>query len=312
VNLGVAAEAAGFDLLATSDHLQPWQANEGHCGHAWVTMAAIGARTNHVWIGPAVTCPSFRYNPALVAETFSSLSQLYPGRIFLGVGSGEALNEQAAVGAWPKWRERSERLVEATEIIRQLWTGEQVRHDGKYYNVNAKLYDPPTGKVPLLMAANVGPKAMYRSGRYGDGLITDPLTWKQHRTEFEKGAKSGGKDPHNMPVLVEQFIVVGDKREAQAAANLWRFLPNAFKSYFNICDPQTIQDRASSDVSLEEVYTDWPISMDPDVHVKAVMDLFKQGATIVNVHSGQEDQWRVIDFYGKNVLPRVHRELNEG
>ena len=143
VQLGVAAEQAGFDLLATSDHLQPWQANERHAGQAWITMAALGQRTNRVWIGPTVTCPTFRYNPAVVAEAFASLNLLYPGRIFLGLGSGEALNEQAAIGSWPKWPERSERLVEATEIIRKMWTGEQIVHAGKYYNVNAKLYDPP-------------------------------------------------------------------------------------------------------------------------------------------------------------------------
>src|ERR1700689_2964741 len=171
VQLGVTAEQAGFDLLATSDHLQPWQANERPSGQAWLTMSAIGERTHRVWIGPTVTCPPFRYNPAVVAEAFSSLSLLYPGRIFLGIGSGEALNEQAAIGSWPKWPERSERLVEATEIIRKLWGGEQLVHNGKYYNVNARLYDPPAKTVPLLMAGN-GPKAMRRVGQYADGLIT--------------------------------------------------------------------------------------------------------------------------------------------
>jgi len=126
VELGVAAERAGFDLLATSDHLQPWQANEGHSGMAWVTMGAIGAKTHRVWIGPTVTCPTFRYSPAVVAEAFASLDLLYPGRIFLGIGSGEAINEQAATGDWPKWEERSERLIEAAGLIRALWKGQQV------------------------------------------------------------------------------------------------------------------------------------------------------------------------------------------
>jgi F420-dependent hydroxymycolic acid dehydrogenase len=94
VGLGVAAEDAGFDLLATSDHLQPWQSNEGHAGQAWITISALGERTKKVWIGPTVTCPTFRYNPAVVAEAFTSLGLLYPGRIFLGIGSGEALNEE--------------------------------------------------------------------------------------------------------------------------------------------------------------------------------------------------------------------------
>jgi TAT-translocated FGD2 family F420-dependent dehydrogenase len=311
VDLGVAAEQAGFDLLATSDHLQPWQANERHAGEAWVTMAALGERTKRVWIGPTVTCPSFRYNPAVVAEAFASLNLLYPGRIFLGIGSGEALNEEAAIGSWPKWPERSERLVEASKIIRKMWTGKQIVHNGKYYNVNARLYDPPVGQVPLLMAANVGPKAMYRSGQYGDGLITDPESWKQHKAEFEQGAKAARKDPAHMPVLVESFVVVGDRKDAEASAQLWRFLPNAFKSYFNIRDPQAIQDRAAAELSLEKVYGKWPISKDPDVHAQALMELFSSGATIVNVHSGQPDQLSVIEFYGNHVLPKVRAQLDE-
>ena len=144
VELGIAADQAGFDLLAVSDHFQPWQENEGHSGQAWVTMSAIGQKTKRIRMGTTVTCPTFRYNPAVVAEAFASLSLLTPGRVFLGVGSGEALNEEAATGSWPKWTERSERLVEATDIIRKLWSGRQVDHSGNYYKVNARLYDPPS------------------------------------------------------------------------------------------------------------------------------------------------------------------------
>src|ERR1700685_3366465 len=111
VQWGAAAEKAGFDLLATSDHLQPWQANEGHSGEAWVTPGALGEQPRRGWLGPPVTCPSFRYNPAGVAEAFASLSLLYPGRIFLGLGSGEALNEQAATREWPDWGEGWARVV---------------------------------------------------------------------------------------------------------------------------------------------------------------------------------------------------------
>ncbi|HLI79665.1 MAG TPA: TIGR03557 family F420-dependent LLM class oxidoreductase [Candidatus Binataceae bacterium] len=311
VNLGVMAEQAGFDLLANSDHLQPWQANEGHAGEAWVTMAALGQRTHKVWIGPTVTCPTFRYHPAVVAEAFASLSLLYPGRIFLGVGSGEALNEKAAVGSWPKWPERSERLVEATQIIREMWKGQQVDHRGKYYSVNARLYDPPAQTIPLLMAANVGPKAMRRAGQYGDGLITDPDSWKLHKSEFEAGAKAAGKDPREMPVLVEQFVVVGDQKEAEQAAELWRFLPKAFKSYFNIRDPQAIQDRADAEIQIPRMIEKWSVGTDPDVHATKIIELFESGATIVNVHSGQADQRRAIEFYGKNVLPKVRKHLQQ-
>ncbi len=306
VELGVMVEQAGFDVLTNSDHLQPWQSNEGHSGQAWLSMAAIGGRTKKMWMGTTVTCPTFRYNPAVVAEAFASLDILYPGRIFLGLGSGEALNEQAATGIWPKWPERSERLVEATEIIRELWGGQQVEHQGKYYNVNMRLYDPPKKRIPLLMAGN-GPKAMRRVGLHAEGLITDPKTWKEHREEFENGAREAGKDPAQMPIFIEQFVVVGDKKEAEASAELWRFLPKAWKPYFNIRDPQEIQRRAEAELPLEEVYKDFTIGTDPDIHVKALQKAFDGGATEVHIHSGQANQRRVIEFYGEEVLPRLRK-----
>jgi F420-dependent hydroxymycolic acid dehydrogenase len=110
-------------------------------------------------MGTTVTCPTLRYHPAVVAESFATMAQLYPGRIFLGVGSGEALNEEAATGTWPKWQERWDRLVEAIGVIRQLWTGQQVSHKGSYYTVEAKLHNPPSSPIPLLSAAN-GRKSM--------------------------------------------------------------------------------------------------------------------------------------------------------
>ena len=306
VELGVLAEQAGFDVITNSDHIQPWQANEGHAGQAWLTMAAIGARTNHIWMGTTVTCPTFRYTPAVVAEAFASLNLLYPGRIFLGIGSGEALNEQAATGSWPKWPERSERLVEAQELILKLWGGEQVEHQGKHYNVNARLYDRPKTKIPLLMAGN-GPKAMRRVGLHAEGLITDPKTWKTHREKFESAAKEAGKNPSDMPVFIEQYAIVGDKKDAEQAAELWRFMPKAWHPYFDVRDPAEIQRLAEKQVPLEEVYKDWTVSTDPEVHVQALQKAFEGGATEVHIHSGQPDQRRVIAFYGKEVLPRFRK-----
>lgn len=304
ISIGIAAERAGFGLLATSDHLQPWQSDQAHSGEAWVTLGALGQRTSRVWMGTTVTCPTFRYNPAVVAEAFASMSWLNPGRIFLGIGSGEALNEEAAVGQWPKWQERSQRLIEATDIIRQLWTGKPLDHKGTYFSVNAKLYDPPAAPIPILMAAN-GPKAMRRAGQYADGLVTDPKTWKEYKSEFEAGAKSGGKDISQMPVLVEQYAVVGDESDAKVAAQLWRFGPKSFKTYYNVRDPEKILQLANSEIPLEQVYSEWPIGTDPAVHIKTINELFQSGVSIVNIHCGQPDQKRVVDFYGKEVLPRL-------
>ncbi|MBV9825219.1 MAG: TIGR03557 family F420-dependent LLM class oxidoreductase [Alphaproteobacteria bacterium] len=304
LDIGTSATKAGFSLLATSDHIQPWQANEGHAGEAWVTMGALGARIQPAWMGTTVTCPTFRYHPAVVAQAFATLSHLYPGRVFLGVGSGEALNEKAATGTWPVWQERWDRLVEAIDIVRHLWTGEPVGFAGKFYTVNAKLYDPPPQPIPLLTAAN-GKKSMRLAGLHGDGLITDPDTWKKHKAEWEGGAKEAGKDPSTMPVLVEKFVVVGDKDEAAKSAELWRFLPKAFKKYYNVVDPAEIQKQADAQVPLEQVMSSMAIGMDPAIHIAAVQELFDSGVTIVNVHSGQQDQQKVIDFYGRSVLPKL-------
>lgn len=304
VELGNQAASGGFHLLATSDHLQPWQANEGHSGQAWVTLGALSSQVSRTWMGTTVTCPILRYSPAVVAEAFASMSYLAPGRIFLGVGSGEALNEEAATGAWPKWQERWDRLIEAITIIRQLWSGENVSYRGKYYTVDAKLYDPPPQPIPLLTAAN-GRKSMRLAGQYGDGLVTDPETWKTHKVEWQEGAHAAGKDPDEMPVLVEQYVVVGGEADAQKAAELWRFGPKAFKSLYNVRDPAEIERRAGAGTPIEQVVRGWPISTDPGPHLKKIHELQESGVSIVNIHAGQPDQRRVIEFYATHVLPKL-------
>src|SRR5947209_17064388 len=126
LELGIAAEQAGFDAVWASDHFHPWQDNQGHAGFAWATLAALGQRTARIALGTGVTCPTYRYNPAIVAQGFASLSLLYPGRVFLGVGTGEAMNEVPTGGGWGPYSERAARLVEAVRVIRRLWTGEWV------------------------------------------------------------------------------------------------------------------------------------------------------------------------------------------
>ncbi len=146
---------------------------------------------------------------------------------------------------------------------------------------------------------------MRLAGRHGDGLITDPMTWKQHKSEWEAGARDAGKDPAQMPVLVEQFVAVGAHSEALRAAELWRFIPKAFKAYYNVPDPARIQQQADTQIPLEQIVRDWPTGIDPRIHVAKLRELFDSGASIVNVHTGQTDQQRVIEFYGREVLPRL-------
>ncbi len=307
LTFGSAAEQAGFDTVWTSDHIQPWQDNEGHNGQAWVTLAALGQRTQRIPFGTGVTCPTFRYNPAVVAQTFATLGLLHPGRVFLGLGSGEALNEQTATGKWAPWSERNARIIEAIDVTRQLWSGNTVNYNGQYYQVeNMKFYDLPSQPVPIYVAAN-GPKAMYRSGRYGDGLITDPkmLMDQMAMNNFRMGAMDAGKNPAAMPILVESFVHVGDEAEARQVAEFWRFTPKSWDSYVNVPDPVQIRQRADSEVMIDEVIKNWTIGTDPQKHVEGINKLFSMGATQVYIHSAQPDQQKVIDFYGSQVLPKL-------
>jgi TAT-translocated FGD2 family F420-dependent dehydrogenase len=303
IELGQAAANVGFGVLSTSDHFQPWQANEGHCGAAWVTLGALTGRVQ-TWMGTTVTCPILRYQPAVVAQAFSTLGQLHPGRIFLGVGSGEAINEAAVTGDWPGWQERWDRMAEAIGIIRALWSGQTVSHHGQFYSVAGRLYDPPPQPIPLLVAGN-GQKSIQLAGKYGDGLITDPRTWKNYKGEWQEAAREAGKNPDEMPVLVEHWIVAGDQNEAKQQAELWRFLPKVFKKYYNNPDPVAIMQQADKEVTLDQVTAEWIIGIDPTAHIEMICDLWDSGVAIVNVHSPQADLSKVIDFYGRLVLPNL-------
>jgi TAT-translocated FGD2 family F420-dependent dehydrogenase len=306
LDYGQASERAGFDGLWISDHFQPWQPNEGHSGSAWVALGALSQRTSGIEIGTGVTCPTFRYRPAVVAQTWASLSLLAPGRVFLGVGTGENLNEGAAGGGWASYEERGSRLLEAVKIIRALWTGEHTRIKGRFWDVDARLYDAPASPIPLYIAAG-GPRSARLSGLLGDGLITGAETLrKDHRVKaaWEQGSSEAGKEPGAL--IVEHWAVVGGQKEARAAAGKWRFMTKAWEhGFFDNVDPADIQARAEKEVSLESVLEGWTVSEDPRVHVEAIEGLAQLGATHVAVHVGTPDQEEVIEFFGKKVLPSL-------
>ena len=305
VEYGHAAELAGFQGVWSSDHFQPWQDNEGHSGSAWVTLAALTQRTSRIALGTGVTCPIFRYRPAVVAQAWASLSQLAPGRVFLGLGSGERLNEGAAGGGWASYEERASRLIEAVKMIRALWTGEPVRMEGRFWDVDGRLYDPPVSPIPIYIAAG-GPKSARTAGVYGDGLITGAATLKRNpgiRAAWEEGVRESGRLPSAEPVIAEHWAMVGGEEEAREAAARWRFVPNAWKAgYFDNASPVEIRARAEEEVPLERVLEDWTVSSDPRVHRAAIRELGELGATHVVVHVAAPNQLQVIDFFGREVL----------
>jgi alkanesulfonate monooxygenase SsuD/methylene tetrahydromethanopterin reductase-like flavin-dependent oxidoreductase (luciferase family) len=233
------------------------------------------------------------------------LQNHFPGRVFLGTGTGEALNEIPGGGGWGTYRERADRWVEAVQLIRQLWTGQPVTFQGQYYSENGgRLYDPPSQTIPLYMAAS-GPESGALAGQYGDGLITDPKMAQDPtmRAAWSNGAATGGQNVAQLQLLTEQYVVVGSEADAQVGAELWRFQPKAWHPYVLDPDPVDIHRRADAEVPLQQVYQDWPVSTDPNVHAQALQKLIAAGVTQIFVHSPLDDQLNAIQFYGQQVLP---------
>ena len=312
VEWGVAAEAAGFDELWVSDHIHPWQDNQGHSMFPWITLALIGARTSTIVMGTGVTCPIYRHSPADVAQAFATLGIFNPGRIFLGVGTGEALNEQAFTGQFGPYAERASRFQEAIQLIRLLWAGDVVNHRGEHFNVeHARLYDVPEQAVPLHVAAS-GPKSAAIAGKHGDGWITgaaDLLKKPELLQAVKDAAQAAGKDPAAFPVRAETFVNVAGGDTVAQAASKWRFTVDAWSDLLYEPDPRDIQAIAEQRFPDEQVTQSWPIGEDPAVHVQAIQKVLDAGATHVYIHSGEEDQQRVIDFNGSQVLPRLRGQM---
>jgi F420-dependent hydroxymycolic acid dehydrogenase len=301
VHQAQAAEQAGFGYLWASDHLQPWQDNEGHSMFPWITLALVGQRTSRITFGTGVTCPIYRYHPATVAQAFASLAILSPGRVFLGVGTGERLNEQAATTQFGPYQERHDRLIEAIQLIRQLWSGQRISFQGRYFQTNQlKLYDLPPSPPPIFVAAG-GPKSAQLAGQYGDGWITQAAGVKDPKlvAAFTQGAQASGRDPGTLGKRAELFAVVGDQNEVNAAAELWRFTAGA------VDQPNPVEIQRAADANpLSKVVAGWTTGTDASTHVSAVRAVLDAGATPF-MHFPQRDPKTAIEFYRNNVLPKL-------
>jgi coenzyme F420-dependent glucose-6-phosphate dehydrogenase len=212
-----AAEAAGFDFLSISDHFHPWTEAQGHSPFVWAVLGGIAATTERVEVGTGVTCPILRIHPVVVAHAVATTARLFDGRFFCGVGTGEALNEHVLGQRWPRPETRREMLEEAIEIMRDLFTGETVDRQGRYYEVeNARLFDPPSGRVPIIVSG-FGPNAAKLAARIGDGY------WGHGDTEpLQAYAEAGGQGPH-----YAQLNCCWAQREDAARDVVARVWPNA-------------------------------------------------------------------------------------
>jgi len=301
------AEKEGFDSIWTGDHFHPWVHTDAKCGFAWVWFGSLGERTTRVMFGPGLTAPTIRYHPAIVAQAFATLGDMYPGRPFIALGTGEAMNELPLGLNWPPFKERAERLEEAIKIMRLLWTKEFVDFRGKYYRLRgANLYTKPQKPIPLYVAAN-GPKVAEIAGRYADGFLTLPFP-DSHYTDvlfpaLEEGARETGRDPSKIEKLMElQMSYDEDYDKAVQAARWWA--PTVMPIFFKapISDPREIEAHGKL-VSEEGLLTGWFISSKIDDHIKNIERYVKLGFTNIHLQSSSPDESNFIRTFGRKVLP---------
>jgi coenzyme F420-dependent glucose-6-phosphate dehydrogenase len=313
LEFAIAAEQAGFDFIDVSDHFHPWS-EEGQSPFTWTWLGAVAARTSRIHMGPGLTSPILRYHPSIIAQAAATVSAMAPGRFYMCVGTGEALNEYAATGLWPGYTERQERLLEAMLLIRALWSGEEVTLDGDYYMTRrAKLYTPPASRIPLYVSS-LAPGSAAFAGEFGDGLITvggkQPGVYHEILRNFEEGAREAKKKPADMPKLIELNVEFTNNEEA-AILNQKKYWA---ATYIPALYDQKIFTPAMAAQNGEVVGSDTIkrascISANPDDHVKFIQKYIDLGFDHLIFHSADPNQRGFLEAYSKNVLPRIRSKV---
>ena len=309
LDFAVAAEHNGFDSVFVSDHFQPWRHSDGHAPYAFSWLAAVGERTSKVALGTSVNTPTFRYHPGIVAQAFGTLGALHPGRMILGVGTGEHLNEGALGIEWPDNRERFARLREAVRLIRQLWTEQSVTFDGEYYHTrNATVYDRPEQPVPIYIGAG-GPQVARYAGRAGDGLICTSgkgmeLYSEQLLPSFSDGAKESGRDAADLDKMIEVKVSFdSDRNRAMEDTKIWAALALPADQKAGVDDPREMERLAKT---VENVaHRRWLVSSDPDEHIEQLRPYLELGFNHLVFHSPTDAQARFLELYGAQILPKI-------
>jgi coenzyme F420-dependent glucose-6-phosphate dehydrogenase len=310
LEFGVLAERNGFDSVFVSDHLQPWNHEGGHAPAAMPWMGALGARTERIVMGTSVLTPTFRYHPGVIAQAFATLGVLFPGRIILGVGTGEALNEVALGYAWPDVKERFARLKEAVALIERLWSEERVTSDGPFFPTrDATIYDRPDVPVPLYIGAS-GPAATRLAGRVAAGYITTSGKARELYTgtllpALADGVARGGRSPEDVDTLMEMKVSFDPDRErALADTRYWAPLALTPEEKMGVEDPVEMQ-RLADALPIERAASRWIVSSDPDEHVRRIEEYIDLGFRHLVFHGPGTDQRRFLELYGAEILPRL-------
>jgi coenzyme F420-dependent glucose-6-phosphate dehydrogenase len=310
---GVLAERAGLDSVAVSDHFQPWRHSTGHAPNSLVWLGALGQATERVALATSVLTPTMRYHPSIVAQAFATLACMNPGRVILGIGTGEAMNETPATAAeWPGAKERRMRMAEAIRLMRTLWTEERVTFEGEYFSTErATIYDRPEQPIPIHVAAS-GPLAAKLAGRVADGFICTsgkaPELYEQLLGNVREGAEAAGRDADGIERFIE--IKVSYDRDIEVArtnCHWWAALALSGDEKSGVEDPVEMERLA--DANLDRAHTRFIVTDDPRECVDRIKPYLELGFDHLVFHGPGGDQRRFIDQFSTDVLPLLRREL---
>jgi coenzyme F420-dependent glucose-6-phosphate dehydrogenase len=301
------AERNGFSGIMAADHVQPWVPQQGQSAFVWSFMAAAAERTQGD-IGPGVTCPSFRTHPAVIAQAAATMEAMYPGRFWLGLGSGEALNEHVFAPYWPEVAERIARMFESIEIMRKLFSGKDVKHEGKFYKMETgRLWTMPAEPPPILIAT-AGPITAKKTGMYADGLITVGAPEEKIEMIFEKcreGCREAGRDPDRFRFILQLHLSWAETDE-EALANAMTEWPNGGMKFpkQDIRSPHDFAQMAKL-VRPEDFEGRMLITSDLEAHRRQIQRFVDMGFDAIYLHNVGRNQAEWAEAFGREVLPAL-------
>ena len=305
------AEQVGFDSVFISDHFQPWRHTGGHAPFSFAWLGALGARTSRIAMGTSVLTPTFRYHPSIVAQCFGTLGTMFPGRVILGVGSGESLNEVPATGMpWPEMKERFARLRESVTLIRKLWSEERLSFQGEFYKTEkATIYDRPDKMVPIYIAA-AGPMVAKYAGRAADGFIctsgkSTSLYSETLLPNLAAGLEVSGRPKDAIDRMIEMKVSFDtDLKRAKEDTRHWAALALSQEEKMSVEDPVEMEKLADA-LPLDRAASRWIVSTDPDEQVQKIAPYVALGFRHLVFHAPGPDQGRFLRLYGEKVLPKL-------
>lgn len=310
------AERLGLDTIAVSDHYQPWRHHGGHAPAVLPWLGALGEGARRAVLGTSVLTPTMRYHPSVIAQAFATLACLNPGRVFLGVGTGEALNETpATAGEWPGAKERRMMLRESIELIRKLWSEDRVTFDGDYYRTDrATIYDRPDEQIPIYLAAS-GPLAAKLAGRVADGYIAtsgkDPQLYRDLLAALAEGAEAAGRDVERIDRFIEIKVSYDkDVDYAKEACGFWA--PLALKPEEKSGIDDALEMERAADKILDRAHTRFIVSDDPDEVADKIAPYVELGFNHLVFHGPGDDQERFLRGFCADVLPKLHDRFGHG